>query len=397
MLHLKKVAGVVLCTALLLSACGQQTPPTPPPPEVSVVVAQPRSIDNITEVPGRVQAVRTAQVRARVDGIVERRLYNEGSDVKEGQKLFLIDPRELSAKLSAVQASLVRAEATAANAAQDVDRYKGLVEDQAISKQEYDAAVARLRTAQADVAQMRAQLQSAQLSLGYTTVNAPIAGRAGRAQVTEGALVSASSATLLTTIEQLDPIYVNFSQSSADLLAIRREIAAGTIKVPEIGRIAVKLALEDDSEYPHAGHLNFLDLSIDEATGTVALRAEFPNPDRMLLPGQFVRAQIAAGVRPNEILIPQRAVKVTQQGASVMIVNEKNIATVRQVKVGNLHGQSWAVLTGLKAGDRVIVDGLQKVQPGSPVRIAAAKKIVGEQEQAAAQASIDAARARPQR
>lgn len=396
MVPVKKTASAVLCTTLLLNACSQQAPPTPPPPEVGILVAQPRSAENLTEVPGRVQAVRTAQVRARVDGIVERRLYNEGSDVKAGQQLFLIDPRELRATASAAKAALTRAEATAANAAQDVDRYKGLVEDQAISKQENDAAVARLRTAEADVAQARAQLESAQLDLGYTTVNAPIAGRAGRAQVTEGALVSKSSATLLTTIDQLDPIYVNFSQSSAELLAIRRDIAAGTIKVPALNRVAVKLVLEDGSEYPRAGHLNFLDLSIDEATGTVALRAEFPNPERMLLPGQFVRAQIAAGVRTNELLIPQRAVKVTPQGASVMIVDEKGVAVARPVKVGKLQGGSWIVLEGLQAGDRVIVDGLQKVQPGSPVRIAAS----GAQPGAASPPEAtppDDARARPER
>lgn len=362
------------CAAALsiLCACGSEAPPAPPPPEVGIVVVQPQSIENIIEVPGRVQAVRTAQVRARVDGIVQRRLYDEGSDVEAGQQLFLIDPRELRASLSAVEAALVRAEATAANAAQDVERYKGLVEDQAISQQEYDAAVARSRTAQADVAQTRAELESAQLSLGYTTVNAPISGRAGRAQVTEGALVSAASATLLTTIEQLDPAYVNFSQSGSDLLAIRREITEGTLKVPALGRVSVRLVLEDGREYPHAGHLDFLDLSIDQATGTVALRAEFPNPDRILLPGQFVQARIAAGVRPSGFLIPQRAVQLSQNGASVMIVGEDNVVVSREIEVGELHRGSWIVRDGLNAGDRVIVEGLQKVQSGSPVRIAGA-------------------------
>jgi membrane fusion protein (multidrug efflux system) len=182
-------------------------------------------------------------------------------------------------------------------------------------------------------------------------------------------LVSAASATLLTTIEQFDPVYVNFSQSSADLLAIRRAMAAGTIQVPALDRIDVSLLLEDGSQYPHAGHLNFLDLSIDEATGTVALRAEVPNPDRMLLPGQFVRARINAGVRPKEILIPQRAVKVTAQGGTVMIVGDKDAVEVRSVKVGNLRGDSWSVLEGLNGGERVIVDGLQKVQPGARVTV----------------------------
>jgi membrane fusion protein, multidrug efflux system len=370
MTHHLRLSGAL--ALLFLFGCREQPTVTPPPPEVGVVVARSQAVENITEVPGRVQAVRTAQVRARVDGIVQRRVYEEGTDVKAGQPLFLIDPRELRANLSAVEASLVRAEATAANAAQDVERYQGLVEDQAISKQEYDAAVARLRTAQADVAQTRAQLESAKLSLSYTSVSAPIAGRAGRAQVTEGALVSAASATLLTTIDQLDPVYVNFSQSSSDLLSIRRDIASGKLRVPELGRVEVALILEDGSNYPHKGHLDFFALSIEETTGTAAVRAEVPNPERMLVPGQFVRARIEAGVRPNNFLIPQRGVQLSANGASVFVVDEKDTVAPRPVKTGSLQGDSWVVTEGLKDGDRVIVDGLQKVQPGIPVRVAAA-------------------------
>jgi membrane fusion protein (multidrug efflux system) len=336
-------------------------------------VVESRPLTNTVELPGRVQAVRTAEVRARVDGIVQRRLYNEGTDVSAGKELFLIDPSQLIAGRNAAQAALARAEATAANAAQDVARYKGLVAEEAISKQEYDAAMARMRTADADVAQTRAQLETAGLSLGYTRVTSPISGRAGRAQVTEGALVSATAGTLLTTVEQLDPIYVNFSQSSSDLLAIRREITAGTLKVPELGRVAVHVELEDGSEYEHSGHLDFLDLSIEEATGTAALRAELPNPDRKLLPGQFVRARIDAGERPNGVLIPQRAVRVTPQGASVMIVGADGKVANRPVVTGSLQGDLWLILNGLRNGDRVIVDGIQKVQPGQPVRIAAAE------------------------
>jgi membrane fusion protein (multidrug efflux system) len=361
---------VAALTSLLLGGCRSQPPPaSPPPPEVSVITAASKPTVNIIEVPGRLQAVRTAEVRARVDGIVQRRLYEEGTDVRAGQALFAIDPRPLRAQLSAMQATLARAEATAANAAQDVARYEGLVAQQAISKQEYDAAVARQRTASADVAQARAQVESARLNLAYATVTAPISGRAGRAAVTEGALVSAASATLLTTIEQVDPIYVNLSQSSSDLLALRNEVISGALKVPGLDRVVVTLILEDGSAYPRAGHLNFLDLSIDESTGTTALRAQFPNPARTLLPGQFVRARIEAGVRANGMLIPQRAVTVTPQGASVMIVAANDVAEVRAVKVGGLQGGSWAILGGLATGDRVIVDGLQKVQPGKPVRV----------------------------
>jgi membrane fusion protein, multidrug efflux system len=359
----------ISAVALLLGACGEQAQQTPPPPEVTVMVAQAASIENITEVPGRVQAVRLAQVRARVDGIIQRRLYTEGSDVKAGQRLFQIDPRELSAAANAAKAALLRAEATETNAARDVERYKGLVEQRIISQQAYDAALAAHRTAQADVAEEQARLEAAQLDLGYATVTAPIAGRARRAEVTEGALVSASSATLLTTVEQLDPIYVNFSQSSSDLLALRREISAGTLKLPELTKVEVTLVLEDGSKYAHTGHMDFLDLSIDEATGTAAMRAEFPNPERTLLPGQFVRALITAGVRPNGIVVPQRAVKLTPQGATVMVVSEGSVAELRNIRVGQLREGSWLVADGLNAGDRVIVDGLQKVQPGNPVQV----------------------------
>lgn len=370
MTRLGMTTRTLLLAALLAGGCAQEAPPAPPPPEVSIITVAPHAITNMVELPGRIQAVRTSEVRARVDGIVQRRLYEEGSDVRAGQPLFSIDPRPLRASLNAVQASLARAQATAANAAQDVARYQGLVAQQAISKQEYDSAVARLRTAQADVAQARAQVDAARLNLGYTTVTAPISGRAGRAQVTEGALVSAAAGTLLTTIEQLNPIYVNFSQSSSDLLKIRQDITAGRLDVPALGRTEVQLVLEDGSLYAPVGHIDFLDLSIDEATGTAALRAEFPNPGRTLLPGQFVRARISAGVRPDGLTVPQRAVKIDPQGASVMVVDAKNLAVVRPIKVGDLQGSDWVVLSGLKAGDKVIVDGLQKVQPGQPVTIA---------------------------
>lgn len=353
----------------LLAACGKEAPPVAPlPPEVSVITVQAESIDNVVEVPGRLEAVRTAEVRARVDGIVQRRLYREGTDVREGQALFAIDPRELRAQLSSAQAALARAQATAANAERDIERYEGLVAKQAISQQEYDTAVARLRTAQADVAQARAQADAARLGLSYATVTAPISGRAGRAQVTEGALVSAGAATLLTKIEQIDPIYVNFSQSSSDVLQIRKDIASGALKMPEVGRVAAHLVLEDGSVYPHVGLLNFFDLRLDEATGTAAFRAEFPNPDRSLLPGQFVRIRIDAGVRGAGLLVPQRAVTVTPQGATVMVVGADEVVAIRPVTLGGLQGSSWLILTGLAPGDRVIVDGLQKAQPGQPVR-----------------------------
>lgn len=366
-----RTLGLATAGALLLAGCGGgEAPPAPPPPEVTIFAVRPQDVTNVIELPGRVQAIRTAEVRARVNGIVQRRLYDEGTDVRAGQALFAIDPRELRASLGAVQATLARAQANAANAQQVVNRYQGLVADQAISRQEYDAAIAQLRTAQADVANARAQVQSGQLNLNYATVTAPISGRSGRAQVTEGALVSAAEGTLLTTIEQIDRVYVNFGQSSADLLGIRRDIQSGKLQLPDINRVAVNLILEDGSTYGLAGYLDFLGLSIDQTTGTAALRAEFPNPARLLVPGQFVRARIQAGTRPDGILIPQRAVKVTSQGGTVMVLGKDNKAEAREIKVGDLQGNNWVVLSGLKPGDKVIVDGLQKVQPGQPVTVA---------------------------
>lgn len=363
--HARRV-GVVL----LVAACSKSAPPAaaPPPPEVRVVTVAAEPIMDVIELPGRLQAVRTSEVRARVDGIVQRRLYTEGTDVREGQALFAIDPRELRARASAAQASLAKAEATAANATQDVNRYKGLVAQQALSQQEYDAAVARLRTAEADVAQRRAELAAARLSLGYTTVTAPISGRAGRAEVTEGALVSGGAATLLTRIEQIDPIYANFSQSSSDVLALRARIASGALTAPATRAVPVRLVLEDGTAYRTIGKLNFIDLAFDEATGTAALRAEFPNPQRTLVPGQFVRVRVEAGVQKQGLRIPQRAVTLTPTGANVMVVGAKDVVEARPVKLGALEGDSWLIQSGLQAGERVIVDGLQKAAPGKPVK-----------------------------
>ena len=354
---------------LALAACSSEQPHEMPPPQVEVVVVRTEPVPNVIELPGRVQAVRTAEVRARVTGIVGELLYREGSDVRAGQPLFAIDPREMQANLAAVQATLQRAEASAVNARQDVERYRPLLKDQAISKQEYDTAVARLNTAEADVLQARAQVASGKLSLGYATVTAPISGRAGRAQVTEGALVSATEGTLLTTIEQTSPVFVNFAQASSDILALRREMESGQLQVPAFDRVQVELELEDGSRFSQTGRLDFFDLALDESTGSAALRAEFPNPGGLLLPGQFVRARIFAGTRRDAILVPQRAVNVGPQGGTVIVVNAENLAEARPVKLGDLRGENWVVTGGLKPGDKVIVAGLQKIQPGKPVQV----------------------------
>ena len=362
--HARRVGAVLLVAACSKSA----TPAAPPPPEVRIVTVGTEPIANVIELPGRLQAVRISEVRARVDGIVERRVYTEGTDVREGQALFTIDPRELRARANAAQAALAKAEATAANATQDVNRFRGLVAQQALSQQEYDAGVARLRTAEADVAQRRAELAEARLSLSYTTVRAPISGRAWRAEVTEGALVSAGAGTLLTRIEQVDPIYANFSQSSSDVLALRNEIASGELQAPGMRQMTVRLVLEDGSAYRLPGRLNFVDLAFDEATGTAALRAEFPNPQRTLVPGQFVRVRVEAGIQMKGLRVPQRAVTVTPTAANVLVVGAKDLVETRPVKLGALEGDYWIIQSGLQPGERVIVDGLQKAAPGKPVK-----------------------------
>jgi membrane fusion protein (multidrug efflux system) len=362
---------LLLCLGLLAAACSSADAPQEGQaiPVRTVTVAT-TDLDTILEVPGRVEPVRVAEVRARVTGIVQQRLYEEGTDVGQGQPLFRIDPAELRASYAQTQASLERARATAANANAVVARYRPLVAENAISGQEFDAAQAAAREANANVAQIQAQLRAASLQLGYTTVRAPIAGRAGRAAVTEGALVSQPEGTLMTRIEQISPIYVSFSQSATEVLQIRRAIAAGNLDLSPDDAVEVRLVFPDGTEYELPGLIEFLDFSVDEATGTVELRAEFPNPDGLLLSGEFVNARIYAGKKTGVIAIPQRAVSVADSGGTVMIVDKDGKAAVRPIELGELVGDKWIVTSGLKPGDRVIVSNLQKLQPGMPVQIA---------------------------
>ncbi|MEN8859089.1 efflux RND transporter periplasmic adaptor subunit [Qipengyuania flava] len=362
---------LLLCLGLLAAACSSADAPQEGQaiPVRTVTVAT-TDLDNILELPGRVEPVRVAEVRARVTGIVQQRLYEEGTDVGQGQPLFRIDPAELRASYAQTQASLERARATAANANAVVARYRPLVAENAISGQEFDAAQAAAREANANVAQIQAQLRAASLQLGYTTVRAPIAGRAGRAAVTEGALVSQPEGTLMTRIEQISPIYVSFSQSATEVLQIRRAIAAGNLDLSPDDAVEVRLVFPDGTEYELPGLIEFLDFSVDEATGTVELRAEFPNPDGLLLSGEFVNARIYAGKKTGVIAIPQRAVSVADSSGTVMIVDKDGKAAVRPIELGELVGDKWIVAGGLKPGDRVIVSNLQKLQPGMPVQIA---------------------------
>ena len=369
MTHLRTLLLFVLGLAAAACSSPDHSPQGQAIPVRTITVAQ-ADIDNVLELPGRVEPVRVAEVRARVTGIVQQRLYEEGTDVGQGQPLFRIDPAELRASYAQTQASLERAKATAANANAVVQRYRPLVEENAISGQEFDAAQAAAREANANVAQIQAQLKSASLQLGYTTVRAPIAGRAGRAAVTEGALVSQPEGTLMTRIEQVSPIYVSFSQSATEVLQIRRAIAAGELALSADDAVEVRLVFPDGTEYEIPGLIEFLDFTVDEATGTIELRAEFPNPDGLLLSGEFVNARIYAGKATDVIAIPQAAVTVADSGGTVMIVDKDGKAALRPIKLGRLVGDKWVVESGLQPGDRVIVSNLQKLQPGMPVQIA---------------------------
>lgn len=359
---------------LALGACGdkkadaQAQPAAMPPTEVSVVTVAAERIAITNELPGRLEATRTAQVRARVPGIVQKRLFTEGSDVKAGDVLFRIDPASLQASLANAQAARARVEANLAQANLKVQRYRPLVETNAISRQEYDDALSAQKQAQADLEAARANQQTASLNLGYATVTAPISGRIGRAQVTEGALVGQGEATPLATIQQLDPIYVNLTQSSSELMRLRQALAAGKLKTVGKDEASVSLVMEDGTPYPRTGKLLFSDLAVDQSSGAITLRAIVPNPERFLLPGMYVRARLEQAVAESAITVPQQAVQRDNNGASVMTIAADGKVAPRPIKTGSVQGDKWIVTEGLKEGDVVIVEGLQKVKPGAPAK-----------------------------
>ena len=373
--------AVVVALVASLAACGKgdNAPAAggkgpgpgggPPPAEVGVVTVQPRPVGLVTELPGRLEASRVAQVRARAAGILQKRLFTEGSDVKAGQLLFRIDPASLQSAVASAQATLARAQAGLTQATAQAERYKPLLEANAISKQDYVNAVAAQKTAEADVAAARANVQSGQINLGYASVTAPISGRIGRTLVTEGALVGQGEATQLAVIQQINPMYVNFTQSTTDVLALRRAIESGKFRRADGGDSAsVAIVLEDGSVYPQPGKLLFSDLSVDPTSGQITLRAEVPNPRGILLPGMYVRVRLEQAETPSGIVVPQQAVQRGTTGDSVMVVGADGTVAPRPVKVGSAQGGDWIVLDGLKPGEMVMVDGFQKLRGTAPVK-----------------------------
>jgi len=354
---------------LTLTGCGQPPPPPAPPPQpVGVVTVAPEPVAVVTQLPGRLDAVRVAEVRARVAGILLKRVFVEGSDVAAGQVLAIIDPAPFQASLDSALAALAKSQANLRQAQSQAGRYKELVPIHAVSQQDYDNAVATVDGYKADIATANANIVTARLNLGYATVTSPIAGRIGRALVTEGALVGENEATEIASVQQLDPIYFDFTESSADLLRLRRAVEAGQLKSVAPGQAKVTLVLEDGSTYPHPGRLLFSDVTVDQTTGMVTLRAEIPNPDKLLLPGMFAQARLEQAVDQAALTAPVRAVQHgADGGASVMLVDAQNKVEVRPIQIGSEQGDKWVVTSGLKAGDRVIVDGLQKVGPGMVV------------------------------
>ncbi len=368
---LSAIAAATLAAMLLLTACGDKSAAAPgaggarPPPEVGVITVKVEPVALQTELPGRVEPVRVAQVRARVNGVVLKRLFTEGSEVKAGQVLYHIDPAPYQAALDSARAALGKAEANRTQAAAQAERYKPLVEANAVSKQEYINVVAAAKQAEADVAASRAAVQIAQINTGYAHVAAPISGRIGRALVTEGALVSATEATQLAVIQQTSSVFVNFTQSATELQQLRKNTG---LKLAN-GSAPVTIVQDDGSELPRKGKLLFSDVTVDPTSGQVTLRAEVDNQDNLLLPGQYVRVRVSQAELPAGIRVPQQAVTRGNQGDTVIVVGADGKPAPRPVKVGSQVGGDWVILDGLKAGEQVVVDGFQKMQvPGAPVK-----------------------------
>jgi len=371
--------AALIAAALFISSCDKPAAQSlqdqaTPVPRVAVVQAKSQSVPLTRELVGRLAATRVAQVRARVAGIILTRVYTEGTDVQAGDVLFRIDPAQLEATLHAQKATLAKAQADATNAALIAKRYVELREKHTLSQQDLDTALANERTTAAIVKQARANVATAKLNLSYATVTAPISGRAGRALVTEGALVGQNEVTQLTTIEQIDPIYVNFSQSVAELTGLERaqdETRQGSERPPEL---EVEILLPDGGTYPHTGSIDFTDMAVDPGTGAVSLRAVVPNPSKRLLPGMFVTLRLTSGHIDNAFLLPQAALLRDAAGAFVLVVNSKGKVEQRRVESRGMTREDWILTGELADGDQVIVSGLQKVKPGAEAKIAPAEQ-----------------------
>ena len=339
-----------------------------PPAEVGIVSVKPGDVGLITELPGRLEASRVAQVRARAAGILQKRVFHEGSDVKAGQPLFEIDASPYQAAFASAQAALAKAEANLMQASAQAERFKPLIEAKAVSEQEFVSAQAAQKQAQADVAIGKAAVQTSRINLDYAHITAPISGRIGRALVTEGALVGQGEVTQLAVIQQIDPLYINFTQSAAEVMKLRRALASGLLKSAGKQAASVRVVLEDGTEYARSGKLLFSDLTVDATSGQITLRAELPNPGGTLLPGLFVRVRLEQAKASNAITLPQQALTRSPQGDSVMVVSTDGKVAARAVKVGAQQDGQWVVLDGLKTGEQVMVDGFQKLRPGAPVK-----------------------------
>lgn len=364
-------AAICLTVGLTLTACGKKPAPKPQggPPEVGVITVQPQRVALTTELAGRTSPYLIAEVRPQVGGIIKKRLFTEGSDVHAGQVLYQIDPASYEATLASAKASQARAEATLSTVRLKADRYRDLVKIKAVSQQDNDDAQAGLKQAEADVAAAKAAVETARINLAYTKIIAPISGRIGRSTVTEGALVTANQAAALATVQQLSTMYVDVTQSSAELLKLKQSLASGLMKKDSAGQAKVKLLLEDGSPYPLPGTLKFSEVTVDQSTGSITLRAIFPNPKQILLPGMFVRAVVEEGVNEQALLVPQRGVSRNPQGDAVaMLVGAEGKAEPRVIQVARTVGENWLVTGGLKPGDQVILEGLQRARPGTPVK-----------------------------
>jgi membrane fusion protein, multidrug efflux system len=371
----KVIVGVILLTivlsgGLLLSGCGRKRQSAPPPvPEVVAITVQPQQVELTTELPGRTSAYLVAEIRPQVNGLIQKRLFTEGSDVNAGQVLYQIDPAPFQAALDNAKATLNRSEASLPSIRSRTERYKDLLADKAVSQQDYEDAASALNQAEADVQYWKAMLETANINLRYTSITAPISGRIGKSSVTDGALVTAYQPIVLSTIQQLNPIYVDVPQSTTELLRLNRRLEDGHFNQNGTNQKKVKLLMEDGTLYPLEGTLQFRDVTVDPTTGSVTLRIVFPNPQKALLPGMFVRVVVQEGVEEQAILVPQQAVSRDVKGNPVaLIVDANEKVQQRMLALDRAIGDKWLVSSGLVSGDRAIVEGIQKVRPGAAVK-----------------------------